>query len=97
MKIGMPDWPKLDEPVVIEYDRWWAAWGGGEYINIFTNEVGAKRSALGTNPMDGNYAVHSLNTTGDEFDPDEPEDYVRSELRSWARAEGEVYRSNGFG
>ncbi|MCP9209577.1 hypothetical protein [Streptomyces cucumeris] len=91
MKIGMPDWPKLDEPVVVEVDGFWATWHGGEYIDVFRSEVGAKRAARNEHPGDGHYAVSEVNTTGDEFDPENPEDYVRTELRAWIRSEGQYY------
>lgn len=92
MKIGMPDWPSLEEPIVVEHDGWWAAWHGGRAnIDVFPSEVGAKRDALGTNPMDGNYAVATIGTEGDEFDPEDPEDYVRSELRGWVRTDAQYY------
>ncbi|MFE6739855.1 hypothetical protein [Streptomyces tubercidicus] len=91
MKIGVPDWPTLDEPIVVEHGGWYAVWGGGEYINIFTSEIGAKQSARDENPDDGHHAVAVVNTEGDEFDPEEPEDYVRTELRDWIRREGQYY------
>jgi hypothetical protein len=91
MKIGMPDWPKLDEPVVVEHDGWWATWHGGEYINIYPSEIGAQACVRNENPPDGHHAVAPINTTGDEFDPEDPEDYVRSELRAWVRTDAQYY------
>ncbi|MFJ1700455.1 hypothetical protein ACIOHC_36290 [Streptomyces sp. NPDC088252] len=93
MKIGMPDWPKLEKPVVVEVDGFWATWHGGEYIDVYRSETGAQADARGENPPDGHNAVAPINTTGDEFDPEteDPEDYVRTELRGWIRSEGQYY------
>ncbi|MFE9833978.1 hypothetical protein ACFYP4_02345 [Streptomyces sp. NPDC005551] len=91
MKIGQPEWPELDEPIVVDKDGFWAVWHGGEYIDIFRSERGANQSARGENPDDGHHAVSMTNTTGDEFDPEEPEEYVRDELRAWIRSEGQYH------
>lgn len=90
MKIGQPDFPKLDAPIVVRFGDWWAAWHGGEYINIYRNEAGARRDERNENP-DPDYAVDSRNTVGDEFDPEEPEQYVKDELSAWVRTDAQYY------
>jgi hypothetical protein len=90
MKIGQPEWPKLDAPIVVEKDGYWATWHGGEYIDVFTSEEGARLDAEGLNTGDAN-AVGLRNTTGDEVDAEDAdalEQYVRDELRAWVREEG---------
>lgn len=89
MKIGEPDWPVLDEPVSVEYDGWYAVWTGGEYIEVYPSDPGPQLDA-------GVDAVHVISTVGDEFDPEDPDDYVRSELRSWVREDSGAYIANGW-
>jgi hypothetical protein len=96
--IGKDGWyPDLGEPVVVEYEGVWACWPGGtSNIDVFPTEVGAKRSAAGTNPLEGNYAIATIGTDGDEFDPEDPKSYVLGELRTWVRDEYGVYSENGW-
>lgn len=97
MKIGKPDYPDLDEPVVVEYEGVWACWHGGTAnIDIFPTEIGARTYATGGNPDEGHHAIATRGTKGDEFDPDDPESYVLGELKDWMRDEYGVYSQNGW-
>jgi hypothetical protein len=93
IKLGGDTWLKLDEPIVVEAAGWWATWHGGEYIDVFAAEEGARLDAAGENTGDFP-SVSVINTTGDEVDEDDPEQYVKDELRAWARREGADTRAN---
>lgn len=90
MKIGEPEFPTLDAPIVVESHGWWIVWHGGEYMNIFASEAGARRDERNENPHP-DYAVADINTVGDEFDPEDPEQYVKDELRAWVRTDAQYY------